>query len=99
MPQFVLSKQPLASLHLFALCFLGGSTLFPGFSSRLHKELYNLVNPRDPSRVRVLSPEDREFSVWRGSSVLANLPSFSQMCITVEEYDEFGPDIVHRKCF
>ena len=73
--------------------------MLPGFNDRLHKEIYNLVNPRDPSTVRVISPEDRKYSVWRGSAVLASLSTFPQMCITSQEYEETGPDIVHKKCF
>ena len=31
--------------------------------------------------------------------MLARDPSFQQMWITDAEYDEYGPRIVHRKCF
>jgi actin-related protein len=27
------------------------------------------------------------------------LPSFEDMWITKNEYDEYGPSIIHRKCF
>ncbi|EDO45012.1 predicted protein, partial [Nematostella vectensis] len=77
----------------------GGTTLLAGFSNRLHKEIYSLVDPKDPSRVRVVTPPDRDLAVWRGSAVLAGLPSFPKMCISSQEYDELGPDIIHRKCF
>lgn len=77
----------------------GGSTLLPGLGERLHKEIATLVNPRDPGRVRVISPDDRKHAVWSGSAVLAGLSTFPQMCISVQEYDEMGPEIVHRKCF
>ncbi|PFX33495.1 Actin, nonmuscle [Stylophora pistillata] len=77
----------------------GGSTMLPGLPERLHKEIATLVNPRDPGRVRVVSPDDRKYAVWSGSAVLAGLSTFPQMCISVQEYDEMGPEIVHRKCF
>lgn len=77
----------------------GGSTLLPGLGERLHKEIATLVNPRDPGRVRVISPDDRKYAVWSGSAVLAGLSTFPQMCISMQEYDEMGPEIVHRKCF
>lgn len=73
--------------------------MLPGLEQRLHKEIFTLVNPRDPGRVKVISPDDRKYAVWKGSAVLAGLSTFPQMCISVQEYDEIGPDIVHRKCF
>ena len=88
-------KISLTSISIFA----GGSTLLPGLGERLHKEISTLVNPRDPGRVKVLSPDDRKYAVWSGSAVLAGLSTFPHMCISVQEYDEMGPDIVHRKCF
>lgn len=81
------------------IIFTGGSTLLPGLGERLHKEIATLVNPRDPGRVRVISPDDRKYAVWSGSAVLAGLSTFPQMCISMQEYDEMGPEIVHRKCF
>ena len=49
--------------------------------------------------VCVSSPKDRDFSVWSGGAVLASLPTFSSAWIGQEEYAEFGPQIVFRKCF
>lgn len=86
-------------LNTLVFMFTGGSTMLPGLGERLHKEISTLVNPREPGRVKVISPDDRKYAVWTGSAVLAGLSSFPQMCISVQEYDEMGPDIVHRKCF
>ncbi|CAB1342775.1 unnamed protein product [Coregonus sp. 'balchen'] len=49
--------------------------------------------------VKVTSPKDRDFSVWSGGAVLANLSSFASAWISQEEYEEYGPQIVFRKCF
>ncbi|EPR79656.1 actin [Spraguea lophii 42_110] len=75
----------------------GGTTMFPGISERLHKELKELA----PSSItlKVVSPPERKYSVWIGGSILASLSTFQQMWITRSEYDEFGPSVVHRKCF
>ena len=75
----------------------GGSTMFPGLSSRVEKELKAIV----PSamKVRVIAPPERKYSVWIGGSILASLSSFHQQWITSEEYNEIGSGIVHRKCF
>ncbi|KAL3861205.1 hypothetical protein ACJMK2_007257 [Sinanodonta woodiana] len=75
----------------------GGSTMIPGLADRMQKELTAVA----PSRVKVktiVSPE-RQYSVWIGGSILASLSNYAQMWISKEEYNECGPEIVHRKCF
>ena len=32
-------------------------------------------------------------------SILASLATFQEMRISKEEYDESGPNIIHKKCF
>ena len=75
----------------------GGSTMFPGITERLKKELVALA----PStmRIRIIAPLERKYLTWIGGSILAHLPTFNLMWISKEEYDESGPAIVHRKCF
>ncbi|XP_039982148.1 uncharacterized protein LOC120789485 [Xiphias gladius] len=86
-------------------CFLGnvvlsgGNTLLPGLPERLQAEIKGLVPADVGESVRVSSPKDRDFSVWSGGAVLASLPTFSSAWIRQEEYAEFGPQIVFRKCF
>ncbi|KAL7388120.1 hypothetical protein ABVT39_007529 [Epinephelus coioides] len=86
-------------------CFLGnivlsgGNTLLAGLPERLQAEIKGLVPTDMAESVRVSSPKDRVFSVWSGGAVLANLPSFSSAWISQEEYEEYGPLIVFRKCF
>jgi actin-related protein len=75
----------------------GGNTMFQGFSDRMQKELVSLA----PStlKIKVIAPPERKYSVWIGGSILASLNTFQQMWISKEEFDESGPEIVHRKCF
>jgi actin len=75
----------------------GGTTMYDGIADRLNAELTNLA----PSaiKVRVVAPPERKYSVWIGGSILSSLSTFQQMWITKEEYDDSGPQIVHRKCF
>lgn len=75
----------------------GGSTMFPGFADRMRKELDATV----PSTVKtkVIAPPERKYSPWIGGSILSSLSSFQQMWISKTDYDEYGPTIVHRKCF
>ncbi|KAJ2922971.1 hypothetical protein H1R20_g14137, partial [Candolleomyces eurysporus] len=75
----------------------GGTTMFPGITDRMHKELVSLA----PSniKVKITAPPERKYSVWIGGSILGSLSTFQNMWISKEEYDESGPGIVHRKCF
>ena len=75
----------------------GGTTMFPNIAERITKELERLIP--NSVQVRVVAPPERKYSVWIGGSVLASLNTFQSNWITREEYEECGPQIVHRKCF
>ena len=75
----------------------GGSTMFPGFSERMQKEI-GALTPNN-MKVNIIAPPERKYSSWIGGSILASLPTFQSMWISKEEYDESGPSIVHTKCF
>ena len=79
------------------LVISGGTTMLPGLPERLGKDLGNLA-PHS-SKVKVIANPERKYSVWIGGSILASLSTFQQMWISKQEYDDFGPTIVHRKCF
>jgi actin-related protein len=52
-------------------------------------------------KVSVIAPLERKYSVWIGGSILAS--TFTQEnWIIMEEYDEIGQSIIHKKapnCF
>lgn len=75
----------------------GGSTLFEGLGDRLWQEIHQLAPPT--SKTKILAPPERKYSVWLGGSILASLSTFQTMWINKQEYDESGPQIIHRKCF
>ena len=75
----------------------GGTTMFPGISDRMQKEIALLSPPT--MKVKIIAPPERKYSVWIGGSILASLSTFQEMWISKQEYDESGPGIVHRKCF
>eukprot|EP00923_Selenidium_pygospionis_P051063 GHVN01088628.1.p1 GENE.GHVN01088628.1~~GHVN01088628.1.p1 ORF type:complete len:379 (+),score=26.12 GHVN01088628.1:3-1139(+) len=75
----------------------GGTTLYPGFAERTKKEMEKLA--AKSTNVKIIAPKERKYSVWIGGSILASLSTFQKMWITKDEYDECGPEIVHRKCF
>ncbi|KAI3926639.1 hypothetical protein MKW98_014286 [Papaver atlanticum] len=70
----------------------GGTTMFPGIADRMSKEITALASNR--MKINVVAPRERRCSAWIGGSILASLSTFQQ-----GEYNEFGPSIVHRKCF
>jgi len=74
----------------------GGTTMYPGFADRFRKEITALA----PStmKVNVVARPERKYSVWIGGSILASLSTFQQMWISKQEYLEYGPSIIQRKC-
>lgn len=76
----------------------GGTTMFPGFDTRLQHEVGKLCNNRIADDVRVIAPNERKFSVWMGASILSTLASFTAEWVTSQEYHEIGPQVVHRRC-
>jgi actin-related protein len=74
----------------------GGTTMFVGIADRMQKEVAALAPPT--MAIKIVAPPERKYSTWIGGAILASLPTFQQMWITKQEYDEAGPAIVHRKC-
>ncbi|CAH1792642.1 unnamed protein product [Owenia fusiformis] len=67
-------------------------------AERMHGEILNLVSKHGHAWnlcVRVRAPPERRLSVWIGASILSSLDEFRSMCISKEEYFEYGPEIVH----
>ncbi|ESK86709.1 actin [Moniliophthora roreri MCA 2997] len=80
------------------LVLSGGTTLYPGFADRIQRELVDLVHSGG-TKIQVVAPPERQYSAWIGGSISASLSTFQNLWIMKQEYDEFGPGIVHRKCF
>lgn len=74
----------------------GGSTLFPNFAARLKKEISSLAPPF--SRIHIVEPLERKYAVFFGGSILSSLSTFQQLWISRQEYEEIGPQIVHKRC-
>ncbi|XP_026549246.1 actin, clone 302-like, partial [Notechis scutatus] len=72
----------------------GGTSMFPGFAERLQPEVVALALPN--TEVNIVAPPNRTCSAWVGGSLLASLPHFQDMCISKQEYEEFGPALVHK---
>ncbi|VDM36061.1 unnamed protein product [Hydatigera taeniaeformis] len=74
----------------------GGSSMFRNLKSRLTREIGTIA--QSTFKVNVSAPpEGGKYSSWLGGSILASLSTFQKMWITKQEYNEYGPTIVHRK--
>ncbi|XP_076071328.1 actin, muscle-like isoform X2 [Mytilus galloprovincialis] len=73
----------------------GATTLFPGFPERIREGIEYFV-PRT-TKVKVIAVPERESLVWIGGSILGSLSTFQSYWITKQEYEEYGPTIVHRR--
>lgn len=73
----------------------GGTTMFPGIAERIHKEITTLA-PNNVN-IKIIAQPDRKYSAFIGGSILASLPTFREMCISKDEYNETGPSIIARK--
>lgn len=73
----------------------GGTTLLKGFTSRLQHELHQINH----SIRKIRAPDHRRYSPWIGGSILGSLSVFEDQYVTMDEYGDSGPRIVHKKCF
>ena len=73
----------------------GGSTLFMGFSDRLHKSIQKLA-PKD-MKVTLIAPNNRKQSCWIGGATVSSLKAFSRMWVTKKEYEEEGYRVLLRQ--
>ena len=80
--------------HLF-----GGGSMFEDLDQRLQRDLRALINTKEAESINVIAHPDRRYSAWQGASSVASDPSYSSLCITMDEYNEWGPSIIHRKSY
>lgn len=86
----------------------GATTMFPGFSSRLEKEMKNLyfdrILKKNPTKdfskiIEIIDTPRRKYSVFSGASFLAQFyQSQPDYWITKQEWEEYGTKIIHQKC-
>lgn len=75
----------------------GGSTMYPGIAARMQKEIAALVPPLMKMKVKIIASPERKYSPFFGSNYF-NLESFNYRWISKQEYEEFGPNIIHWRC-
>jgi actin-related protein len=91
-----LRKQLLSNVVLS-----GGSTMFNGFSNRLHRELKNVAPTNSQANIRVITPKDpkdQKHAVWTGAHVFASLREMQpEQWMSYEDYEEYGAAFIHDK--
>eukprot|EP00727_Mastigamoeba_balamuthi_P004131 m51a1_g13715 putative actin beta gamma 1 (91) ;mRNA; f:97391-97663 len=70
----------------------GGTFMFPGITDCMQKEMMELT----PDTVKVIAPPGNNYSAWVSGSILASLSTFHELWITMKEYEESGPAIIHE---
>jgi len=74
----------------------GGTSMLPGLVDRLRTSLQSRLPPT--SKLKIAAPEERKYSVFCGGATLADLEAFQSQWVTKEEWEEFGSNIIFRKC-
>ncbi|XP_060855730.1 uncharacterized protein LOC132933473 [Metopolophium dirhodum] len=73
----------------------GGNTMFQFLPIRLEKMIADLVT--SSTNIQIKADPERKFSTWLGGAVLASMPSYQQMWISKETYEEKGSAAIHEK--
>jgi len=73
----------------------GGSSLFHGFSDRLHRGISRL-RPKD-IKVTLIAPTNRKLSCWIGGATVTGLNTFNKFWVTKKDMDEEGSRILLNK--
>merc|ERR1711988_517710 len=80
------------------LVLAGGTTLTTGYVERLERDIPSVL-PHG-CNMQVVAPDPRKYAPWMGGSIAASTEAFqSQMWIHLNEYNEYGPSIFHRRCY
>ncbi|KAL8616920.1 hypothetical protein ACOMHN_041839 [Nucella lapillus] len=100
----ILKCSPDIRQSLLSNVFLvGGGSKVPGMATRLQRDVQKqLRGHEDPFlhglHVQMVALPDGDLMVWKGGSRLVRVPLFADLCITKDDYDEYGTSIVHKKC-
>uniref|UniRef100_UPI00398E6C63 actin, cytoplasmic-like n=1 Tax=Pristiophorus japonicus TaxID=55135 RepID=UPI00398E6C63 len=73
----------------------GGNSMFRNMAERFQQEITDLAKPG--TKVKVLAPPNRNYLSWKGAAILSGLSNFHQMCVSRQDFEEFGATVLHRK--
>ena len=69
--------------------------MIKGFDQRVEIEMSYLVSDTPFKVVR----SETKYSAWKGGQMLASLSKFKEMCVTKQQFEEYGSQYVCTKCF
>lgn len=69
--------------------------MIEGLPTMLYKKLKALGKSRSTG-LKVVASGERDFSAWVGMSVVSQLSSFRDQIMLAEDYEEEGPDLIHK---
>src|SRR5690348_12684397 len=84
----------------------GGTTLLPGFASRIETELCKFPDyfkffseSKDPpSEVKIIEPPHRRYMAWQGGSIVAEAQQDDESkWISRQDYEEMGASLALKK--
>ncbi|EFC42693.1 hypothetical protein NAEGRDRAFT_50297 [Naegleria gruberi] len=75
----------------------GGTACINSFAERLRIEVQEVSTTS--TIVSLVETKDPSNAVWYGASVLSSLSSFSSMWIKKTDYNDYGPQIIHRRTY
>ena len=77
----------------------GGNTLLNDFHERIHQEAECLAPSNILPKLKVIAQNERKYTAWIGGALIAGLQIFQNNWVSHSDYQESGPQIIHRKCF
>ncbi len=96
------SDQDIQSTLLANMVLAGGNSCYDGLLERLRFEVERRIHQHAPGmKVKMFSANtnaEKGLTAWLGGSIVGSLGSFHEIWVSKKEYDEFGGNIVDRKC-
>ena len=77
----------------------GGNTLLNDFHERIEQEMQFLIPTSYSQKLKIIAQNERKYTAWIGGALIAGLQNFQANWVSHSEYQESGPQIIHRKCF
>ena len=77
----------------------GGNTLLNDFQERIRQEVECLAPNSLLPKLKVIAQNERKYTAWIGGALIAGLQIFQTNWVNHSEYQDAGPQIIHRKCF
>ena len=68
--------------------------MFPGIVERLKKEISPLA-PKD-TKIEVVAHPARQYSVWVGASILAQMAMYENLWVTRQDYQDNGLRVIQN---